>query len=206
MSLVLAGGNKNFLVVAGDQRVLDKQGQILSENYRKVFKINEDFIVAFAGKIPYCKAILEPVLEREEKEETMFDNMNMSEAIERRARMADDELKKMGEKCFFSIIVCGKTLHGQTFDAARNPMFMHVYNYNNGLTVKKSLLNDFGIRWAALYGSTYDHRKVCKQLFERTHAITQNEVQKVFQQTILNGARHDKTVNNNILFETIELK
>lgn len=204
MSLVLAGGNKNFIVVAGDQRVLDKQGQVLSENYRKVFKINEDFIVAFAGKIPYCKAILEPVLEREEREETMFDNINMSEAIEHRARMADEELAKTGEKCFFSIIVCGKMLHSQSRDLARNPLFMHVYNYNGSLSIKKNLLNDFGIRWSALYGSTYDHKKVCKQLFERTHAITQNEVQKVFQQTILNGARNDKTVNSNILYEIIE--
>ena len=206
MSLVLAGGNKNFIVVAGDQRVLDKQGQVLSENYRKVFKINDDFIVAFAGKIPYCKAILQPVLEREETGETMFDNINMSEMIEKRARMADEELKKREEHCFFSLIVCGKTLHGQAFDEKRNPFFMHVYNYNNGLTVKKNLLNDYGIRWAALYGSTYDHRKVCKQLFESTHAITKNEVERVFQQTIRNGARHDRTVNNNILFETIEMK
>ncbi len=204
MSLVLAGGNKNFIVVAADQRVLDKKGQVLSENYRKVFKINEDFIVAFAGKIPYCKAILEPVLEREEKEETMFDNVNMAEVVEHRARMAEEELKKTGESCFFSIIVCGKMLHSQSRDIARNPLFMHVYNYNGALSVKKNLLNDFGIRWSALYGSTYDHKKVCKQLFERTHAITQNEVQKVFQQTILNGARNDKTVNGNILFEIIE--
>ena len=204
MSLVLAGGNKNFIIVAGDQRVLDKEGQVLSENYRKVFKINEDFIVAFAGKIPYCKAILEPVLEREDKEETMFDNINMSETIERRVRMADEELKKMDERCFFSIIVCGKTIHNQAKDAARNPPFMHVYNYNGSLSVKKNLLNDFGIRWSALYGSTYDHRKVCKQLFERTHAITQNEVQKIFEQTIRNGARNDRTVNSNVMYEIIE--
>lgn len=204
MSLVLAGGNKNFIIVAGDQRVLDKEGQVLSENYRKVFKINEDFIVAFAGKIPYCKAILEPVLEREDKEETMFDNINMSETIERRVRMADEELKKMDERCFFSIIVCGKTIHNQAKDAARNPLFMHVYNYNGSLSVKKNLLNDFGIRWSALYGSTYDHRKVCKQLFERTHAITQNEVQKIFEQTIRNGARNDRTVNSNVMYEIIE--
>ncbi|MBE5955599.1 MAG: hypothetical protein E7253_04015 [Lachnospiraceae bacterium] len=204
MSLVLAGGNKNFIVVAGDQRVLDKQGQVLSENYRKVFKINEDFIVAFAGKIPYCKAILEPVLERGIKEESMFDNVNMSEAIEHRARMAEEELAKTGEKCFFSIIVCGKMLHTQSRDLVRNPLFMHVYNYNGSLSIQKNLLNDFGIRWSALYGSNYDHKKVCKQLFESTHAITQNEVEKVFKQTILNGSRNDKTVNNNILFEYIE--
>ena len=205
MSLVLAGGNKNFIIVAGDQRVLDKQGQVLSENYRKVFKINEDFIVAFAGKIPYCKAILEPVLERVTKEETMFDNINMAEAIEHRARMADEELKKTGENCFFSIIVCGKMLHSQSRDIERNPLFMHVYNYNGSLSVRKNLLNDYGIRWSALYGSTYDHKKVCKELFESTHAITRNEVEKVFKQTILNGARHDRTVNSNILFEYIEV-
>lgn len=204
MSLILAGGNKNFIVVAGDQRVLDKQGQVMCENYRKVFKINEDFIVAFAGKIPYCKAILDPVLERGSKEETMFDNINMAETIEHRTRMADEELKKSGENCFFSIIVCGKMLHSQSRDVKRNPLFMHVYNYNGSLSVKKNLLNDYGIRWSALYGNTYDHKKVCKQLFERTHAITQNEVQKVFQQTILNGARNDRTVNSNVLFEIIE--
>lgn len=205
MSLVLAGGNKNFIVVAGDQRVLDKEGQILSEHYRKVFKINDDFIVAFAGKIPYCKAILEPVMEGTDKEETMFDNINMVETIDRRARMAEEELKKTKEKCFFSIIVCGKTLHNQAKDPARNPLFMHVYNYNGSLTVKKNLLNDFGIRWSALYGSTYDHRKVCKQLFERTHAITQNEVTKIFEQTILNGSRNDRTVNANVMYEVIEV-
>ena len=204
MSLVLAGGNKNFIVVAGDQRVLDKQGQVLSENYRKVFKINEDFIVAFAGKIPYCKAILEPVLEREPQEETMFDNINMAEAIEHRARMADEELKKSGEHCFFSIIVCGKMLHSQCRELGKNPLFMHVYNYNGSLTVRKNVLNDFGIRWSALYGSTYDHKKVCKELFESTHAVTQNEVERVFKQTILNGARNDRTVNSNILFEYIK--
>lgn len=204
MSLVLAGGNKNFIVVAGDQRVLDKEGQVLSESYRKVYKINDDFIVAFAGKIPYCKAILEPVMEWSAGEETMFDNINMSETIERRARMADEELKRTQEKCFFSIIVCGKTLHSQAKDASRNPLFMHVYSYNGSLSIKKNLLNDFGIRWSALYGSNYDHRKVCKQLFERTHAITQNEVQKIFEQTILNGARNDRTVNSNVMYEIIE--
>ena len=206
MSLVLAGGNKDFIIVAGDQRVMDKDGHIFSENYRKVYKINEDFIVAFAGKIPYCTAILDPILDRTGEKMTMFDNINMSEKIEKRVRMAEAELQKTGEKCYFSIIVCGKSVHGQAREVTRNPLFLHVYNYNGKLNVTKNLLKDFGIRWSALYGSSYDHKKICKQLFERTHAITRREVEKVFQSTILNGARHDKTVNSNILFEFIDAK
>lgn len=206
MSLVLAGGNKDFIIVAGDQRVMDKEGNVLSEHYRKVFKINEDFIIAFAGKIPYCKAILDPVLDRQEgKEETMFDNINMAEAIENRVRKAEEELSKTGERCYFSIIVCGKSVHGRPRDPKNNPLFLHVYNYNGALKVNKNLLKDYGIRWAALYGSQYDHKKICKQLFERTHAITKQEVQRVFNSTILNGAKFDRTVNGNVLFETIEL-
>ena len=207
MSLVLAGGNKDFIIVAGDQRVMDKDGNVFSENYRKIHKINEDFIIAFAGKIPYCRAILEPVMERYEsgKEETMFDNINMAETIERRLRLAEEELKRTGEECYFSIIACGKSVHGRPRDVKNNPLFLHVYNFKNGkLSVNKNLMKDYGIRWAALYGSTYDHKKVCKQLFESNHAITKNEVKKVFNSTILNGARHDRTVNANVLFECIE--
>ena len=191
MSLILAGGNKDFLVVGADQRVLDREGKVLSEYYRKVYKLNEDMIVAFAGKIRFCEEILTPLLNRKEEGHPLT-NVEIVDAIENQAEKVRDALRGTKDQgCFFGIIACGKTLHGRPRDSKKNPYFMHMYIYNGELSVSKNMLRDNGIRWSALYGSRYNHKKVCKELFARKQAVNVKDTIEVFDQTFHNGAKFD---------------
>ncbi|MDO4555782.1 MAG: hypothetical protein Q4B70_11640 [Lachnospiraceae bacterium] len=205
MSLILAGGNKDFLIVGADQRVLDKEGKVLSEYYRKVYRANEDMIVAFAGKIRYCEEVLGPVLEHKKVSDHPLTNVELTDMIESNSqRVADRIADSFDKDCFFGIIACGKTLHGQPRDSKRNPYFMHLYAYNGKLSVNKNMLRDYGIRWSALYGSRYNHKKVCKDLFSRTQTVSLEETKRVFNQTFHNGAKFDRTMNDKVLYEMIE--
>lgn len=204
MSLILAGGNKDFMIVGGEQRVLNKAGMVISEHYRKVFKINEDFIVAFAGKVRYCEEILKPVLERKGEKGHPLANAELVDLIEKRAKGAKERLEETKEDCFFGIIVCGKTFHGRPKDPKNNPYFMQLYTYDGDLSISKKTFRDSGISWAALYGNRYNHKKVCKELFVRKKALNLKDTREVFDQTFMNGARHDKTMNNKVLYEILE--
>lgn len=205
MSLILAGGNNNFLIVGGEQRVLDKEGKVLSEYYRKVYKVNEDLIVAFAGKIKYCEEILAPLINKEKASDHPLTNVEIVDYVENKANAIADRLAGTAEeKCFFGIIVCGKTLHKRPRDSKQNPYFMHMYTYNGKLTVSKNMLKDNGIRWSSLYGSRYNHKKICKELFARKQAMNMEDTREVFNQTFSNGARHDRTMNNKVIYEILQ--
>lgn len=205
MSLILAGGNKNFVLVGGEQRVLDKEGKVLSEYYRKVYKVNEDLIVAFAGKIKYCEEILSPLLDKKQESDHPLTNVEIVDKIENCAAAIAERLAgTTDEKCFFGLIVCGKTLHKRPRDSKQNPYFMHLYTYNGKLSISKNMLKDSGIRWSALYGSRYNHKKICKELFARKQAVSLEDTKEVFNQTFHNGARHDRTMNNRVIYEILE--
>jgi 20S proteasome alpha/beta subunit len=204
MSLILAGGNKDFLILSGEQRAMGKDGSVISENFRKVYRINEDVMVAFAGKISYCKEILEPIRQFE-AEDDLFTNVEISYEIEHMVEKVTDRLKgTMEENTFFGIILCGKTLHGRPKHTERNPFFMHSYVYNGSLMVSRRLLKENNLFWSALYNDNYNHKQFCKEMFRRKLIINVDDAKDVFQQTFDNGAKHDKTVNNQVIYEIME--
>lgn len=154
MSLILAGGNKDFLILGGEQRAMGKDGSIISEDFRKVYRLSDDLLVAFAGKVRYCEEALSPIREYNMGEADLFVNVEISYDIENKIEELVKQLKGTeAEKCFFGIILCGKTFHGHPKDAARNPFFMHMYIYDGSLTVNRRLFKDSGIRYMALCGS-----------------------------------------------------
>lgn len=93
MSLILAGGNKDFLILGGEQRAMSKDGYVISENFRKVYRINDDLMVAFAGKIRYCEEILNPIRQYDKDDKNPFVNVEISYDIE---NMVENVKKKIG--------------------------------------------------------------------------------------------------------------
>lgn len=205
MSLILAGGNKDFLILGGEQRAMSKDGYVISEQFRKVYRINEDLMVAFAGKIRYCEEILNPVRQYDKDDTNPFVNVEISYDIE---NMVENVKQKLlgtkDEDCFFGIILCGKMLHRKPKDSERNPFFMHTYIYNGKLSVSRRLFKDGGIRWSALYGNSYNHMKFCKETFQKKLVLNLEDTKEVFDLTFENGAKHDRTVNNQVIYEILE--
>lgn len=205
MSLILAGGNKDFLILGGEQRAMGKDGHVISENFRKVYRMNEDLMVAFAGKIRYCEEILSPLRVYETEGENPFVNVEISYDIEHNVEEVAGKITGTeDENCFFGIILCGKTLHLRPKDSKRNPFFMHTYVYNGKLSVSRRLFKESGIRWSALYGNEYNHMKFCRELFQKKLTMNLKDTREIFDLTFKNGAKYDRTVNDQVIYEILE--
>lgn len=61
MSYVIGVCTKNQAIVMSDGRALDCNGNILTESYQKITKVNDHILIGFAGDIESCKKTLSQI-------------------------------------------------------------------------------------------------------------------------------------------------
>lgn len=204
MSLVVAIGNKNFIVFGCEQRSVTTNTingeKTIQENYKKVFKINNDVILGFAGDADYCKIITKYLLD---------DSLSADDKLKLSYEDADEIIKSQ----FNSVVnqVEADTTKYRKAKAyvvvggrSKGTLKISSYFYENTLNINKFQLMDENPKLITLSSGKYDHEKFFTNEFRKNPIATSENVKKFFTITIKNGVKYDTSINDKIIFEEIK--
>lgn len=203
MSLIIAVGNKDFILFAGERRktitnVVTKE-VLFEEDYKKVHRINKSVLLGFGGDLGYCnevtKCLFDEKMNLREKHNLSY--VQVDSFIEARfSRIVDLVTKSPDQyrKAKAYIVLGGLS------DGALN---LSAYFYEDILKINKFVLESNIPKVITMGGENYDHSKYYFEEFNKDSRIEIDNFKSIFQRTVDNGIKFDKSINNKIDFVEI---
>ncbi|MGG7077608.1 hypothetical protein [Clostridium sardiniense] len=199
MSLVMGVGNKEFILFAGEQRCTNQDGDILSENYKKVYKINDNVIIGFCGDSTYCKIITKHLFDDTFSKDDIL-NLTYKEVF----NLIKSQFKSVVEqveadtkyrKANAYIIVGGKFNRELKFST---------FFYQDTLEINELNLDSMDPTLVVMESGKCDHKLNIKQEFLKDPKISIKNFTLIFARVIADGVKSDNSINDNIRFVSIE--
>ena len=206
MSLVMAIGNKDFILFASEKRktttnILTKEITI-DENCEKIFKINKNVLLGYAGDLDYCKIVTESLLNnkmnlRENHNLTykQVDNFIGARFKNIIKQVEADPIKYRKSRAY--IVVGG--VEGGVLNLSS-------YFYEDELKINKFILKCATPKLITLSSGQYDHEEYFRGIFSAKPMVKIDNMKKIFNKTVMNGIKFDTSLNNNVDFKEIVLK
>ena len=210
MSLVINVLTEKYCVFCADQRrIID--GNSIDEDYRKIFKINDNCILGMAGDLEYIDMLTSSIVEYRNKEVICM------EAIKK----TYTEINEIIQKHFHELkkVIETETEDGEDYDGYTKKQrsfvslggydgsIMRMDNYSFvGATAKES--HYLSPPETFRFFSMHNNDSHCDYFLERINtysnkALTILNVKNAFKDTLEKGIKIDDSINNKPIFETI---
>lgn len=185
MSVVLCYANEDMAIISGDGRVSDIFGNVLSEDYRKMRKINESVIIGYAGVAIPCNNIADLITNPKTTDLTQYARVeDVAESIEKKVSTFPPGLN-------IGFIVCGAGRNGKMIGAI----------VSSGQKLQLYPATSDAPFFCALYPNDIprDTQIFEEQLLKRTPELAMME-------TIKACSKLSRTINNRMYYEQIFLR
>jgi len=198
MSLVIAVGNKDFILFAGERRktttnFITKEVSY-EEDYNKVHRINKNVLLGFGGDLAYCdeitKYLLNEKMNLREKHNLSYDQVEgfIEARFIKIVNLIEKDLNKYRKAKAY--IVLGGLSDGV--------LKLSSYFYEDALKINKFLLESNVPKIITLTSGNYDHEKYYIEEFNKNPKIEINNLKSIFQKTVNNGIKFDESINGKV--------
>lgn len=202
MSLIQAYITRNFILVGGDTR--GTNGDIVvSNDVKKVFKINKNIIIGMSGKVNgnciLFKDIIEFTDNKFKLKDVNFDQLTYKEFTSKINESYYNNNDYLQENSIHSI-VCG--YNGERLMATTYITKDANENFNKPVEIFP--LNETDVR--VINCGEEQHYLDAFELKDKINALNILQFKNLFNDVLQKGIKYDNTINNNADFEVIRLK
>lgn len=199
MSLVMGVGNKDFILFAGEQRCINQEGDIVSESYKKVHKINDNVIIGFCGDSTYCEIITKYLFD-----DTLSKQVKLKVSYEEVLSLIKSQFKSVVEqveadtkyrKAKAYVIIGGK-MDGK--------LKLSALFYEDKLEINELDLNSVNPNLIVLESGRCDHRSNITKKFNDNPKISIKNLTLIFANAVKEGIEIDHSINDKMNFGLIE--
>lgn len=206
MSLVVAIGNKDFLLFGSDMRLTKTNIRTkevnIDDSYKKVYKINKNCLIAFAGDTDYCMHVIRGFIDRKLD---LTPNINLS--FEQIDNFVEARFKRMVNTIKLEPDKYRKAKAHIIVGGINNGVLnLNTYFYEEeNLKVNKIILDNEKPKMITLSSGRYDHEGYYIERFSFNPIVGVENLKCIFSDTVKNGAKYDSTINNKCEFVQITL-
>lgn len=198
MSLVIAVGNKDFVLLCGEQKAMLSDGKSKNK-FNKVIRINNNCLIGIAGNVEGIQLLTEPILSeinKVKKEARLLSYEEINCLIKEKYNKLLDSIKEGEVSTDERVFV---TIAG--FDS--NCLRMDAYFYPEDKCVDSHLkLLDLQLKYFVM-SKCDNHAVNFKKNSEKNIINSIDDFVDIFKITCEEGMKFDNSINNNCDFELI---
>lgn len=191
MSVIMMVGCKDYIVFAGDGRGCLKDGQIHSENIKKVHQLNSNIIIGFGGSKDYCDLVMGNTLDFVGDSSLTY-NLVLTKITKRFKELEEYYIENKGkENVNIAIAIAGNTSEGLKLST--------ITYFKGDSSIDEISLKDHNepiIK--AFKGSKYPYIEEADLMYRESKDSSIDNFKQIFKDVISNGSKLDFTINKNI--------
>ena len=198
MSLVMGVGNKDFILFAGEQRCTNQDGDVVSESYKKVHKINDNIIIGFCGDSTYCeiitKYLFDDTLSNQVKQKLSYEEVFslIKSQFKSVVEQVEEDTKYRKAKAYITI---GGNTNGK--------LKLSSLFYQDTLEINEFDLDSVEPKLIVLESGKYDHNSKIVQEFSKNPIISAKNLTLIFAKVVADGVKEDNSINDKMHFALI---
>lgn len=183
MSVVLCYADKNSATIACDGRVIDKNGNIIDESFKKFIKVNDRVIIGYGGSADLCQAILAPLQNPDQQD--FINHLTLEQVY----GFIKQSIFRVTSNLKAGFLICGKSNSGIMGAVSLNR------NCDTGITY---LTGD-----QAFYSGIYPEELNDEDVFIRY--LDRVPFKKAMDKTIKYCSKRSASVNDSVFYLTLHL-
>ena len=201
MSIVIGFVAPEYIVMCADERVC-RNGNIHSEDFRKVYYLNPNLIFGFAGNVVECYLILSDYLQ----DFNLYDDEKYKIDIEKTLYLSftdvcDNVRKKIEEisKGYDRVVDISLMISGFVDGESR----IKCFSMKADKLCEDEIGGEKGVLKHFVFGSKEEEKILINEL-NSMDRVNINNLQKVFQKTIKESSKTNETINDKMKSVFIE--
>lgn len=193
MSVIVNVCSSDFSIMVSDNRLVrfDDSGtiEVVSENYRKIHRINENVLIGFTGDAVHCQNIFDKITKNNVQRLTLEQTKNIV-----KSELNKNKVNELGIR----IIISGRQSNGN--------FITYAIDSNNDFD---EILYEPNKSWCLIYAvpkpcnNSHNYGKIIESAIHDNKFSSSDELIKIIGKAIFGISKLNSTVNNTISYEVL---